>query len=183
MRHRGAISVVGSAELLILDEVALRGFDVSPMDLDMAEVVELDAHHPQVAEASIQGQAFFEESGGPIVIAGQASALGVHVERRLPHGRLERTGELARLGCKRASVVVLAVEEGHATEPEVGECQSFRVLDRTSGFQGRFASGAQVFVGPDHEGEQPVPRTARALSPAKALPPGRPAQRPERPGL
>ena len=123
----------------------------------MAEVVELDDHHPQVAEASIQREALVEESGGPVVIAGHSSALGVHVERRLPHGRLERTGELARLGCKRASVVVLAVEEGRAAEPEVGECQRFRVLDRTSGFQRRFAARARVVVRPQHEGEQPVP--------------------------
>ena len=62
--HRLIVGVVRRApERGVLGEAALGAIDVPAPELDVTEVVKLDADHPLVAEPPVQGQALLQEGG------------------------------------------------------------------------------------------------------------------------
>jgi hypothetical protein len=96
--HRDVIGVVAIAQVDALRKVASSDVEIASMQLEMTEVVELDADHPPIAQAPIQGQAFTVELGRRVEVPGETGTRGEHVERGNAGGRWKALRVLPSLG-------------------------------------------------------------------------------------
>ena len=97
------------------------------MELDQAQVQQLDLDHPLVADLAVEREALFEKPGRSVVVAALADSLSVDVQRRLAHDGPERRRVPARLDRERARRLVVAVLKRHAREAETRERERLRV--------------------------------------------------------
>jgi hypothetical protein len=121
------VGVVADAELV---EYALCRLDVAAADLDVAEVAQLDRNHAGVADPTVQRQALGEQLRRPVQVAEHACGLRLRVQRPLPERRLQASSVFAGRPRLRERALVVAVLEGDATQPEVGERERLRVANR-----------------------------------------------------
>jgi hypothetical protein len=142
-----AVGVCARSELSQLVEIALRGVDIPPMELDVPEVVKLDGDHPLVADASIEGKACFELPRRSIVVAEHPDGLGMRVERALRHRRRKRTGVVESPRGQVARTCEIAVERRGPAQSEVSKSQGVGLIDGLCCRERLLAPAPQILLG------------------------------------
>ena len=105
---------------------------VAAVELDMAQVVQVDDDHPVVADAPVEVEAQFEHRRCFVVALEEPRTLRVLVQRPLARGRDQRLRVPAGRDSELERLLVLACGESRAAESDVSEGQRFGIL-RTRG--------------------------------------------------
>jgi class 3 adenylate cyclase len=127
--QRHPVGIVG-VRLGALGEVALGFVHIPAVDLDMAEVVQLDSDHSFVADSAVQLQALLEQRSRFVVLAGLAEGLRVQMKRCLAHRRAQVACVLARLLGVFARALVISVVDGDPAQAEVRQRQCLVIAGR-----------------------------------------------------
>ena len=130
VRHRRLVRVALVAKLEALGEGLLGGGDVAAMELDVAEVVQLDGHHALVAQAPVQLEALAVEPSRVVELAGEPRSGGEQVQRGDAGRWSEIVGQLSRLAGEPPDAPVVAVAEGDTAEADERQRLRLAIADR-----------------------------------------------------
>jgi len=108
------------------------------VDLDVTQVVKLDADHALVSELTVELEAFAEQGSSLVEVAPQPGPLRQHVQRHSARPGNKIAGEVTGLRCERANALVVALSQSDAAEADQRESFRLPVADGPCGLQRSF---------------------------------------------